>query len=47
MKKTIFFIIILQLFLLSYNKKETKTQDQPVQETSSTNIDTKKKKLKN
>lgn len=38
MKKIIFFIIILQLFLLACNKEETKSQTQKIQETSSTNI---------
>lgn len=47
MKKTIFFIMILQLFLLACNKEETKIQDQAVQETSSTNTDPQFEKLRN
>ena len=45
MKKIIFFIIILQLFLLACNKEETKSQTQKSQETSSTNINPREKEI--
>ena len=45
MKKIIFFIIILQLFLLACNKEETKSQTQKIQETSSTNINPREKEI--